>query len=81
VRFLARVEFGLAAAQPALGLRHAHALLRRSRMRSDSNSATIARTLNSQSPDGIGRVVHRAADAELDLAIGQVLEDVARVRQ
>lgn len=41
----------------------------------------MASTLNNMSPDGIGRVVHRAAEVEADVAAGEVIDDVARVGQ
>ena len=53
----------------------------RSRIRSDSNSATIASTLNSSRPTGSVGSCTDAADAELDLAPREVLEDLARVGQ
>jgi hypothetical protein len=52
VRFLRWLEFGLLAAEPALGLGDLHASLVRILIRSDSNSAIIPRTLNSSRPTG-----------------------------
>src|SRR3954447_14984094 len=50
VGFRLPVEFGLLAAQPTLCLGDLHALDRAKPNQSDSNSATIARTLNSSRP-------------------------------
>ena len=50
----------------------------RARIRSDSNSATIASTLKKQAPDWIERVVHGPIDAELHLLAGQIVDDVFR---
>jgi len=50
VCFLAAVELGLLAAQPTLALATFMPSRVRSRIRSDSNSATMARTLNSSRP-------------------------------
>jgi hypothetical protein len=47
-------------------------------IRSDSNSATMARTLKQQPADGVGRVVHRPPEAERDVAGGE-LGDVASI--
>lgn len=52
VRFLARVELGLLAPQMTLGLATRIPSRVRDRMRSASNSATIAKTLNSSRPTG-----------------------------
>jgi hypothetical protein len=52
VGFLAFAEFGLFAAEPAFGFGDLHAFAGTGAMRSDSNSATMARTLNSSRPTG-----------------------------
>jgi hypothetical protein len=50
----------------------------RARIRSASNSATIACTLKQQPADRIRRVVHRPAEVELDLVDGELVGDRAR---
>ena len=47
---LVRLQLGLLTAKPAVGLGDLHPLPGRIRIRSDSNSATIASTLNSSGP-------------------------------
>jgi hypothetical protein len=49
-------------------------------IRSDSNSATVAKTLNSRRPDRIGWIMDRAAEAELDVSFCELVEDVMGVR-
>jgi hypothetical protein len=41
----------------------------------------MAGTLNNSRPTRVGRVVHRAAEVELDVAAGEIVHDVARVGQ
>src|SRR5215204_1698481 len=53
----------------------------RSRIRSDSNSATIASTLNNSRPTGSVGSWIRAAEAEFHVALGQLVQDVASVGQ
>jgi hypothetical protein len=50
-------------------------------IRSDSNSATIARTLNNSRPDRVARIVYRPTEVQLDLAGGELVDDVAGVGQ
>jgi len=50
-------------------------------IRSDSNSATMARTLNTSRPTGSVGSWNRSAEAELDLAGGELGDDVAGVGQ
>jgi hypothetical protein len=52
-----------------------------SRIRSDSNSATTARTLNSSRPTGSGRIMDGAAETELDVALRELVQDVTGVGQ
>lgn len=54
----------------------------RSRIRSDSNSATVARTLNSrQATDGVGGVLDRPTEAQADLAGGELIGDRPSIGQ
>ena len=53
----------------------------RRRIKSDSNSATIARTLNISLPTASVGVVHGSAQAEADLPGGELVGDGARVWQ
>src|SRR3954452_10812481 len=53
----------------------------RSRIRSDSNSATMARTLKQQPADGVGGVVDRAAQAQAGLPGGELVGDRSGVGQ
>src|SRR5690625_2280668 len=53
----------------------------RSRIRSDSNSATMASTLNRRRPNCVGRVVDGPAEREADLSGGQLVRDGPRIGQ
>ncbi len=50
-------------------------------IRSDSNSATMASTLNSSRATGFGGVVHRPGEAERHLTGGEFGDDVAGIRE
>ena len=53
----------------------------RDRIKSDSNSATMASTVNSSRPTGSERVMNRPADIELHAFRGQLIDDVARIAE
>jgi hypothetical protein len=52
----------------------------RSRIKSDSNSATIANKLK-QPPHRVGRIMDPAAEAEFHVTLGQLVQDVSSIRQ
>ncbi len=78
---LARGELGLLATQAALGLGDSHAFTRARADQVGFELGDHGRHVEQQSPDGIGRVTHRAAEVEADVAAGEVIDDVARVGQ
>jgi hypothetical protein len=79
VGFLARVELGLLAAQAALGLGDAHAFACSQSDEVGFELRDHGQDVEQQPPHGVGRVVDRAAEAELDVARGETLQDFARV--
>ncbi len=79
VSFLRRRELGLLAAEAALGLGDLHALARTRAYEVGFELGHHGEHVEQQAPDGVGRVVHRAAKVEADLAAGEVVGDVARV--
>ncbi len=81
VRLLAGVSLGCLPRSRPLALATLMPSRVRIRIRSASNSATMASTLNSSRPTGSVGSCTRAAEAELDLAAGQLVGDVARVGQ
>ena len=81
MRFLARVELGLLAAQTAFGLGDLHALAGAHPDQVGLELGDHRQHVEQQPADGVGRIVHRRADAELDLAAGEILEDLPRIRQ
>jgi hypothetical protein len=81
VRFLTRVELGPAAAQASLGVGDAHALPGSQQDQVRLKLGDHRQHVEQKPPNGISRVMDRAADAELDLAPGEVFENLARVRQ
>lgn len=84
VLFLGLREFGLLAAEFSLGLGELHVFAGAgagTEIRSDSDLATMAKTLKRRFAGGVGGVVDGAAEAELDVALGGVLDDIACVGQ
>ena len=81
VRLLARGELGLLATQAALGVGDSDAFTRACADQVGFELGDHGQHVEQQSPDRIGRAVHRAAEVEADVAAGEVVDDVARVGQ
>ena len=81
MRLLARCELGLLAAQATLGLGKLHALARARANQVGFELGDHGQHVEQEASDRVGRVVHRATEVELDLALGEVVDDVARVGQ
>jgi hypothetical protein len=81
VGLLPRRELGLLATQPALGLGDLLPSRVRARVRPASNSATMASTLNSSRPTGSVGSCSEPPRFSLTWRRGEVVDDVARVRQ
>lgn len=81
VRLLLGVEFGLLAAQPALGLGDLHPLAGAHPDQVGLELRDHGQHVEQQPAYRIAGVVHRAADVELDTAAGEVFDDVAGVGQ
>ena len=82
VGFLATIELGLVSAYPAFRLGDLHMPSRvRSRIRSDSNSATMAKKVKQQPTYRVGRVVDRPAQAQTDWPGSELIGDRSGVGQ
>jgi len=77
---LSRVELGLLAAQTTLRPGDSHALLGPQTDQVGLELGDHRQHVEQQPTDGVGRIVHRRADAQLDLTPRQVLEDLAGIR-
>ena len=75
--FLPGVELGLFAPQMALRLCHPHALARSGAV--GLGFGHHRQDVEQQPPDRVVRVVHRAADTELHVGLGEFAYDVAGV--
>jgi hypothetical protein len=80
VRLLAPGELGLFTAQAAFGLRDFHALARARAYEIGLELGDHREHVEQQPPDRIAGIVDRAAEVELDLAAGEVIDDVAGIR-
>jgi hypothetical protein len=81
VFFLGGGELGLPAAQAALGLGDLHAFAGSCADEVGFEFGDHGQDVEQESADGVGGVVDVSAEAELDVALGEVLDDVAGVGQ
>jgi hypothetical protein len=81
VFFLGLRELGLLAAEPALGLGDLHAFAGSGADEVGFEFGDHGQDVEEKLADGVGGVVDGPSKAELDVALGEVLDDVARVGQ
>lgn len=79
--FLAFAEFGLFAAEPAFGFVDLHAFAGAGADEVGCEFGDHGQDVEEESADGVGGVVDGSADAELHVPIGEVFDDVPRIRQ
>ena len=80
VRLLPRTELGLLAPQPALGPGDGHALPSPGTGKVSFKLGDDTESGKQQPADWVCRIVHRAADVQLDAVGGEFVNDVAGVR-
>jgi len=81
VLLLGGVEFRLLAAQSALGLGDLHAFPRPHPDQVGLEFSDHHQDVEQQPPDGVVRIMDRAADVELHVRLGEFGDDVAGVGQ
>lgn len=81
VLFLGGGELGLLAAQPALGLGDLHAFAGTGTDEVGFEFGNHGQDIEQQPADGVGGVVDGSAQAQLDVPLGEVLDDVPGIGQ
>jgi hypothetical protein len=81
MRFLACAELRLFAAQPATSSGDLHPLTGAHLDQVGFELGDHRQDVEQQPPDGVGRVVDGSAEVQLDLAGGQLIDNVSSVRQ